>query len=418
MAQPQNVRRYRPGVVPEYGAKEEEKNVTAFGKVGHQPKLTQPAAGITVVDKRLQRLNISETGDHSERLSRHKRIIEEAAILGTEEAPEIEVKPERRVIAQPELISEEEAIAERRRRIEKALELQQANKKEESEEEDDEGESEEDGEGDDEYDSDESEDEQEENWGVPARSMLIQPRFVPKENRQSIADREKLEAEEDLKRQERMRENEERKNRTLAYLKEDKAREAEAAVGQLEDADVDTDDEEKGDDGQSKEFEEWQLRELHRIRRDREARERIQNEKSEIEARRAMTDEEVMEEKKKLFGNKVQKKVKFLQKYYHKGAFYSEELAAVESKKEHDWTAPTGEDRYVDKTDLPAVLQVKNFGRSSRTKYTHLKNEDTSNKGINDIWKERIVPERIVKSLGGAGTSFDRPTKKRKIEAD
>ncbi|KAK7841449.1 microfibrillar-associated protein 1 [Quercus suber] len=40
-----------------------------------------------------------------------------------------------------------------------------------------------------------------------------------------------------------------------------------------------------------------------------------------------------------------------------------------------DFSAPTGEDK-MDKTILPMVMQVKHFGRSGRTKWTHLVNED------------------------------------------
>ena len=42
-----------------------------------------------------------------------------------------------------------------------------------------------------------------------------------------------------------------------------------------------------------------------------------------------------------------------------------------------DYTAPTLEDHF-NKTVLPKVMQVKNFGRSGRTKYTHLVDQDTT----------------------------------------
>ena len=42
-----------------------------------------------------------------------------------------------------------------------------------------------------------------------------------------------------------------------------------------------------------------------------------------------------------------------------------------------DYTAPTLEDHF-DKTILPKVMQVKNFGMAGRTKYTHLMDQDTS----------------------------------------
>jgi len=207
---------------------------------------------------------------------------------------------------------------------------------------------------------------------------------------------------------------EEKKKRTLEYLKEDKAREVSAAAMRpIDEEDVNTDDEEKGE--HSKEFEEWQLRELQRIKRDREEREKQSLEKAAIEARRGMTDEEVIAEKRRMKdGVKERKKIKFLQKYYHKGAFYNEELGKVETTVEHDWAAPTGDDKYVDRSMLPKVMQVKNFGRSGRTKYTHLRDQDTSN--IEDPFSQKFVPERIGKHLGGVGTGFERPTKKRKIE--
>ena len=42
-----------------------------------------------------------------------------------------------------------------------------------------------------------------------------------------------------------------------------------------------------------------------------------------------------------------------------------------------DFTQATLEDHF-DKTVLPKVMQVKDFGRAGRTKYTHLVDQDTT----------------------------------------
>ena len=71
---------------------------------------------------------------------------------------------------------------------------------------------------------------------------------------------------------------------------------------------------------------------------------------------------------------------KFLQKYYHKGAFYMDSTSL--SKDAHDvrkkkYDEVTGEDNFNFKL-LPKVLQVKNFGKRGRSKYTHLLDQDTT----------------------------------------
>ncbi|KAI9460171.1 splicing factor, Prp19-binding domain-containing protein [Lactarius psammicola] len=56
----------------------------------------------------------------------------------------------------------------------------------------------------------------------------------------------------------------------------------------------------------------------------------------------------------------------FLQKYWHKGAFHWR----------YDFTETT--ESSVDVSILPTVMQVMNFGKRGRTKYTHLLDQDTT----------------------------------------
>jgi microfibrillar-associated protein 1 len=108
-------------------------------------------------------------------------------------------------------------------------------------------------------------------------------------------------------------------------------------------------------------------------------------EKEEIEKVRNMTEEERREwERKNLRPlRQTKQKWKFMQKYYHKGAFFQEgaddviQSAGKDDIYRRDFAEPTGEDK-MDKSILPKVMQVKHFGRSGRTKWTHLVNEDTT----------------------------------------
>ena len=110
-----------------------------------------------------------------------------------------------------------------------------------------------------------------------------------------------------------------------------------------------------------------------------------EKEKGEIEKVRNMTEEERREWERRnpKPAPPPKQKWRFMQKYYHKGAFFQNEsddrAATVGSDGifARDFSAPTGEDK-MDKTILPKVMQVKHFGRSGRTKWTHLVNEDTT----------------------------------------
>ena len=74
------------------------------------------------------------------------------------------------------------------------------------------------------------------------------------------------------------------------------------------------------------EFEAWRLRELARIKRDKEDALRRELEREEVERRRALPEEqrlkEDMEHAEKSRADKPKGQQKFLQKYWHKGAFH------------------------------------------------------------------------------------------------
>lgn len=134
-------------------------------------------------------------------------------------------------------------------------------------------------------------------------------------------------------------------------------------------------------DGLNDEEEElaWKLRELERLKRDRNFREERRLELEDIERRRKMTDSQVEAENESMGKNRSEDrpKYRFLQKYYHKGAFYTGDEQVEGALSTTDANAPTLED-HMDKSYLPSVMQVKNFGLRGRTKYTHLTDQDTS----------------------------------------
>lgn len=80
------------------------------------------------------------------------------------------------------------------------------------------------------------------------------------------------------------------------------------------------------DENEEMEYEAWKLRELKRMKRDRDEKEALEREQAETDRLRSMTEEERRLEAKnnpKIVTNKASKgKYKFMQKYYHRGAFY------------------------------------------------------------------------------------------------
>ncbi|KAK4382926.1 Microfibrillar-associated protein 1 [Sesamum angolense] len=365
------VKRYWPGKAPEWADDNDEDGDIRMARTAALEKAFPSHEGPDVMrkdDPRLRRLAESRIDNRDEVREDHRRI-RQAEIISTEEE---ESRRQEGLDLEEE---DEDALEERRRRIREKLLLRQQEEAallpEEEEEEVEEEEEEES-----EYETDS----EEEMTGI----AMVKPVFVPKSERDTIAERERLEAEERALEEAVKRRMEERKKETkeivVEKIKEDqeiqKNMELEANI-----ADVDTDD----DVNEAEEYEAWKSREIARIKRDREDRDAMLKEKEEIEKVRNMTEEERREWERKnpKPTAPAKQKWRFMQKYYHKGAFFQTNAddhagtAGAENIYTRDFSAPTGEDK-MDKTILPKVMQVKHFGRSGRTKWTHLVNEDTT----------------------------------------
>lgn len=225
-------------------------------------------------------------------------------------------------------------------------------------------------------------------------SPLAQPLFVPRAHRQTITEREALEREEMQRvEQEKIRSSrraQETKEIAAQKVAEDLAQEELAAVGPKGAEDINTDD----DSNPGEDYQAWKSREIERLRRDLEEKMKHEKEEKEKELWRKMSEKdrerylEMKSKEAKASGiAKIEDKAKwnFLQKYYHKGAFFQteahykgEEAPLIGDLRNRDISSATGDDIF-DKASLPVVMQVKNFGRRGQTKWTHLAAEDTTN---------------------------------------
>ncbi|KAH8946013.1 hypothetical protein BDL97_12G070200, partial [Sphagnum fallax] len=353
------VKRYWPGKAPEWA-----EEVGAEEEVDVQPSSNNKALqllGAAELDRRFWLraesdffpANKDDARLRHEAVARHRQIRQAEIVFTREE--------DKAALEAAELEEDEdeddEAIVERRQPIkEQRLPRQREEEAALEEELEDEDEEEEESE----YETGSEED-----YGGVA---MIKPVFVPKAERDTIAEREKLEAGESAFQEAMKKKLEKRKVETKQLVvkeirKEEeieKNREAEGEGGE-----IDTNDE----TNVAEEYEAWKVRELARIKRDRDDREAMEE-----------TREWQRKNPKPLTSSK--KKWNFMQKYYHKGAFFQSEsndrdAAGGDAIQRRDFSAPTGEDK-MDKTILPKVMQVKHFGHSGRTKWTHLVAEDTT----------------------------------------
>jgi microfibrillar-associated protein 1 len=134
------------------------------------------------------------------------------------------------------------------------------------------------------------------------------------------------------------------------------------------------------------EYTEWKVRELKRVQAELV---HYQEETSDN-----TTHKEALED-----SPEMKSKYRFLQKYYHKGAFYTDDPIL----RKRDYSEAVEADR-VDRDTLPAVMQVKNFGKKGRTKWTHLTNEDTT--AFDYGWgSKKNYDEKIVSKMAGSKQS-------------
>lgn len=238
----------------------------------------------------------------------------------------------------------------------------------------------------------------------------LKPVFVRKSDRITVQEREKMELDRERKEEEKKKTNEER-TRTSRKLVEDLLRkelQEKQEVDDVEDVIITDDDDDET------EYEAWKLRELKRIKRDRDERDQMEKERQEIERLHNLNEDEWRNEARnnpRVITNKAAKgKYKFLQKYYHRGAFFLSDEDQVYTR---DFAKPTLEDHF-DKTIIPKVMQVKNFGRSGRTKYTHLVDQDTTQ--MDSPWTQdnTLAMKFHTVRAGGSKQTFQRPSKRRK----
>lgn len=279
-------------------------------------------------------------------------------------------------------------------------------------------ESEEDGSGSEEED-DSSEGEDSSSDDEPKKPMLA-PKFISKSKRAqqqstpAISEDQKAEYEE--------RKRKEKADELLeAHIEREKAAKA-AGKKFWDDDDPDAVDEVDDRDGIDPEAERaaWKLRELKRVKRDRQALIAKEQEREEVERRRNMTAEEREKEDREYIEKQQEEqenkgKMNYMQKYFHKGAFFGadgEEMdEEVKAALNRDVAGRKFVDEAGDKSVLPEYMKIRDatrLGKKGRTRYKDLKSEDTGSWGrfeskkreFNDGVDERFRPDE--RSGGGA----------------
>ncbi|KAK8901168.1 hypothetical protein QC760_010244 [Botrytis cinerea] len=253
---------------------------------------------------------------------------------------------------------------------------------------------------------------------------MMRPIFIKKDKRNNLsgASKNETKTEEELAAAE-----EERRKKIADEIVEEQIRKdiaaREAGKKNWDDEEEEDEVDDTDDIDPEAELAAWKLRELKRIKRDREAIEEREKELEEVERRRNLTEEERKKEDDEYIAKQKEEregrgKMATMQKYYHKGAFYSDALAA-EGLDKRDIMGSRYADDVQNRELLPKALQMRDMtklGKKGATKYKDLKSEDTGRWGNFDdrgpkrggggmggsTEDERFMPDRDRGGASGA----------------
>ncbi|KAI9830471.1 MAG: hypothetical protein M1826_004708 [Phylliscum demangeonii] len=135
----------------------------------------------------------------------------------------------------------------------------------------------------------------------------------------------------------------------------------------------------------------WKLRELKRVKREREAIEQAEHAREEVERRRGLSAAaREAEDREHLARQQAEKesrgKMGYMQKYHHKGAFFQPD-AEAHGLARRDLMGSRFQDEVANRELLPQYMQIRDMtklGRKGRSKYKDLKTEDTGRLGVLD----------------------------------
>lgn len=238
-----------------------------------------------------------------------------------------------------------------------------------------------------EEDEDDEESEEESSSEDESPKKLLRPIFLKKNERNKVAP--PIKSADELAVEEQTRQLEQKR----ALVQEQvELRIAEKAAGKrdwdedVEEADINAIDDTDGLDPDA-EYAAWKLRELKRIKRERLAIEEAEAERAEIERRRNLSaadreaeDRAFIEKQQEERGDRGQ--MQYMQKYFHKGAFFTDELRELGVDRRNLMNA-----RFEDQTNrevLPEFMQIRDMtklGKKGRTRYKDMRSEDTGNWG-------------------------------------